>query len=98
MMNVGRVVAIDHDGDAVVAYSNRKKWTLNPVVLSKVFVEQSTPDEEVSPHGLNVGDFVKIASDVRKVKALQKGHGEWVEAMSQVRYAMSVDVSMCDIR
>lgn len=86
-MNVGRVVAIDHDGDAVVAYQNRKKWTFNPVSLAKVFVEQPTASEEGSPHGLNVGDFVKIASDVRKVKALQKGHGEWVEAMSQVRSA-----------
>ena len=87
MMNVGRVVAIDHDGDAVVAYPNRSKWTFNPVVLSKVFVEQPAPKEEGAAHGLNAGDFVKIASDVRKVKTLQRGHGEWVEAMTQVRRA-----------
>ena len=85
MLNVGRVIGINQHGDAVVSYQNRSKWTLNPAVLSKVFVEQPTVKEEGSPHGLNVGDFVKISGDVRKVKALQKGHGEWVDSMSQVR-------------
>ena len=33
---------------------------------------------------LQVGDFVKISSDVEKVKEYQTGHGEWVESMIHV--------------
>ena len=31
-----------------------------------------------------VGDLVQITSDVERLKALQKGHGEWAEAMLPV--------------
>ena len=31
-----------------------------------------------------VGDLVQISSDVEKVKMLQRGHGEWAEAMLPV--------------
>ena len=31
-----------------------------------------------------VGDLVQISSDMEKVKLLQRGHGEWAEAMLPV--------------
>ena len=36
-----------------------------------------------------VGDLVQISSDVDKVKMLQRGHGEWAEAMLPVSYCYS---------
>jgi E3 ubiquitin-protein ligase mind-bomb len=83
MGNVGRVVAIDNEGDAVVAYPSGGKWTFNPYLLTKVIVEQPTPKEEGSPHKIKKGDFVKISGDIRQVKRLQQGHGEWAEPMRE---------------
>ena len=34
-----------------------------------------------------VGDLVQISSDIEKVKLLQRGHGEWAEAMLPVSYS-----------
>ena len=34
---------------------------------------------------LQVGDLVQISSDLERVKVLQRGHGEWTEAMIPVR-------------
>ena len=36
-----------------------------------------------------VVDLVQISSDVDKVKMLQRGHGEWAEAMLPVSYCHS---------
>ena len=35
-------------------------------------------------NGVQVGDFVKISSDVEKVKEYQEGHGDWVDSMIHV--------------
>lgn len=32
----------------------------------------------------NVGDYVKICNDMDRIKILQRGHGEWAEAMAPV--------------
>lgn len=32
----------------------------------------------------SVGDLVHICSDLERIKLLQKGHGEWAEAMAPV--------------
>ena len=84
MSNIGRVVAIDNEGDVVVAYPSGGKWTFNSELLTKVIVEQPTPKEESMKHTLKKGDFVKISGDARKVKLLQVGHGEWAETMREV--------------
>lgn len=34
-----------------------------------------------SSHQFAVGDFVKICHDLERIKILQRGHGEWAEAM-----------------
>ncbi len=31
-----------------------------------------------------VGDLVQICSDLERIKILQRGHGEWAEAMAPV--------------
>lgn len=36
-----------------------------------------------------VGDLVQIGSDIERVKLLQRGHGEWAEAMLPVRTSFS---------
>ncbi|XP_023320486.1 E3 ubiquitin-protein ligase MIB1 isoform X2 [Eurytemora carolleeae] len=36
----------------------------------------------VLPQQLSVGDLVQICSDMERLKILQRGHGEWAEAMS----------------
>ena len=85
MMNVGRVTSIDMDGDMVVTYPSTYKWTINPAILEKVIVETPILDSHHSVSPYQVGDFIKVSSDIRLVKRLQKGHGEWVDSMQPVR-------------
>ncbi|XP_070491410.1 E3 ubiquitin-protein ligase mind-bomb-like isoform X1 [Chironomus tepperi] len=75
--NPGRVVGIDEDHDIVVSYPSGNRWTFNPAVLTKM-ASNSTED---SASQFAVGDFVKICSDLERIKILQRGHGEWAEAM-----------------
>lgn len=78
LSNTGTVVGIDEDHDIVVAYPSSNRWTFNPAVLTKT---ASNPDG--SQH-FAVGDFVKICNDLERIKVLQRGHGEWAEAMIPV--------------
>lgn len=76
----GTVVGIDEDHDIVVAYPSSHRWTFNPTVLTIV----SSPASMLSENQLQqfaVGDFVKICNDLERIKILQRGHGEWAEAM-----------------
>ncbi|XP_059226620.1 E3 ubiquitin-protein ligase mind-bomb isoform X2 [Stomoxys calcitrans] len=73
--NVGLVVGIDEDHDIVVGYNSGNRWTFNPAVLTKVSSQTTAPPE------FQVGDIVKICSDVESIKQLQRGHGEWADAM-----------------
>ncbi|EDV97630.1 GH16977 [Drosophila grimshawi] len=75
LSNAGMVVGIDEDHDIVVAYNSGNRWTFNPAVLTKV----SSPT--TAPPDFQVGDIVKICSDVESIKMLQRGHGEWADAM-----------------
>ncbi|XP_060583880.1 E3 ubiquitin-protein ligase mib1-like [Ruditapes philippinarum] len=89
----GTVVGIDEDHDIVVSYSSGNRWTFNPAVLTKVSTPSST-NSATSENGTNlgatgstatpqfaVGDLVQILNDVERIKVLQRGHGEWAEAM-----------------
>ncbi|KAL4236081.1 E3 ubiquitin-protein ligase mib1 [Mactra antiquata] len=89
----GTVVGIDEDHDIVVSYSSGNRWTFNPAVLTKVSTPSSS-NSATSENGTNlgaagsasapqfaVGDLVQILSDVDRIKVLQRGHGEWAEAM-----------------
>ncbi|XP_045487539.1 E3 ubiquitin-protein ligase MIB1 [Pieris rapae] len=78
----GTVVCIDEDRDIVVAYPSGNRWTFNIAVLTKV--SSGSGSGTVSPSSGNtfaVGDIVQICSDKERVKALQRGHGEWAETM-----------------
>lgn len=82
--NAGMVVGIDEDHDIVVAYSSGNRWTFNPAVLTKVSSPTTAAPE------FQVGDIVKICSDVESIKLLQRGHGEWADAMQLVSLCMQV--------
>lgn len=89
----GTVVGIDEDHDIVVSYPSGNRWTFNPAVLTKVSTPSSansatsetstggaTPSTSAAPQ-FAVGDLVQICNDVERIKVLQRGHGEWAEAM-----------------
>lgn len=63
------------------------RWTFNPAVLTKAnTLPSSASSSENSSANTNfaVGDIVQICSDIERIKALQRGHGEWAEAMLPV--------------
>lgn len=80
----GTVVGIDEDHDIVVSYPSGNRWTFNPAVLTKVAV--AAPSGGAGPSDtqqqFTVGDLVQICSDLERIKILQRGHGEWAEAMA----------------
>lgn len=59
------------------SYSGNR-WTFNAAVLTKMASNGSVDD---SASQFAVGDFVKICSELERIKILQRGHGEWAEAM-----------------
>lgn len=69
------------------------RWTFNPAVLTKVNTPSAVPSTSneatpsVTPSAqFAVGDLVQICNDPEKIKLLQRGHGEWAEAMMPVQY------------
>ncbi|XP_072016181.1 E3 ubiquitin-protein ligase MIB1-like [Amphiura filiformis] len=81
----GTVVGIDEDHDVVVSYPSGNRWTFNPAVLTKANPSSSSSasggNEVTVASPFQVGDLVQICSDLERMKALQRGHGEWAEAM-----------------
>ncbi|XP_065331956.1 E3 ubiquitin-protein ligase MIB1 [Cloeon dipterum] len=82
----GTVMGIDEDHDIVVSYPSGHRWTFNPAVLTKVINKPPGPSashsvtESTTPQFV-VGDLVQICNDVERIKILQRGHGEWADAM-----------------
>jgi len=64
------------------------RWTFNPAVLTKVVttsaVASTSSTESAGSQQFTVGDLVQICGDIERVKLLQRGHGEWAEAMLPV--------------
>ncbi|XP_059159077.1 E3 ubiquitin-protein ligase MIB1-like isoform X2 [Physella acuta] len=80
----GTVVGIDEDHDIVVSYPSGNRWTFNPAVLTKVSTASSSTSiasDTSTAAQFAVGDLVQICSDAERIKVLQRGHGEWAEAM-----------------
>ncbi|CAG4944445.1 unnamed protein product [Colias eurytheme] len=86
LSTTGTVVGIDEDHDIVVTYPSGHRWTFNPAVLTKVCsanMSASTSGGATSGSSVfAVGDIVQVCSDKERVKALQRGHGEWAETMA----------------
>ncbi|CAH0700527.1 unnamed protein product [Spodoptera exigua] len=81
----GTVVGIDEDHDIVVTYPSGNRWTFNPAVLTKVCsgnLSASASSSGAGGGGFAVGDLVQVCADQERVKTLQRGHGEWAEAMA----------------
>ncbi|XP_015601885.1 E3 ubiquitin-protein ligase MIB1 isoform X2 [Cephus cinctus] len=78
----GTVVGIDEDHDIVVSYPSGNRWTFNPAVLTKVPIPVPVSSTSTDSQTFAVGDLVKICNDLEKIKLLQRGHGEWAEAMA----------------
>ena len=83
----GTVVGIDEDHDIVVSYPSGNRWTFNPAVLTKVQIPVPVTSSNTDNQTFAVGDLVQICNDVEKIKLLQRGHGEWAEAMAPVSYS-----------
>lgn len=93
----GTVIGVDEDHDIVVSYPSANRWTFNPAVLTRInhapVASASAAATCVSSAGASggaeaaaqhfaVGDLVQICSDLERIKILQRGHGEWAEAMA----------------
>ncbi|XP_051167130.1 E3 ubiquitin-protein ligase MIB1 [Leptopilina boulardi] len=78
----GTVVGIDEDHDIVVSYPSGNRWTFNPAVLTKVQIPVPVTNSNTDNQTFAVGDLVQICNDIEKIKLLQRGHGEWAEAMA----------------
>ncbi|VEN54035.1 unnamed protein product, partial [Callosobruchus maculatus] len=67
---VGTVHRITDKGDIRVQYEGcNNRWTFNPAALQKVT-------------SFAVGDIVTMITDLDMLKELQKGHGGWIDFMS----------------
>lgn len=72
------------------------RWTFNPAVLTKANVVRSGEVAAGAEGGTSqflVGDLVQICYDIDRIKQLQKGHGEWAEAMLPV--SLLADAGKC---
>ncbi|XP_046464606.1 E3 ubiquitin-protein ligase MIB1-like [Daphnia pulex] len=79
----GTVVGIDEDHDIVVSYPSGNRWTFNPTILRVVVTSPPPGNSNVDVQlQFSVGDLVQICSDLERIKILQRGHGEWAEAMA----------------
>uniref|UniRef100_A0A131YG45 RING-type E3 ubiquitin transferase n=1 Tax=Rhipicephalus appendiculatus TaxID=34631 RepID=A0A131YG45_RHIAP len=87
----GTVIGVDEDHDIVVSYPSANRWTFNPAVLTRVNTASTASTSAASGSGVGdaassqqfaVGDLVQICSDLERIKILQRGHGEWAEAMT----------------
>ncbi|MGH0137537.1 UNVERIFIED_CONTAM: hypothetical protein FKN15_064098 [Acipenser sinensis] len=84
LTTTGTVCGIDEDHDIVVQYPSGNRWTFNPAVLTKANMVRSGDVAAGAEGGTSqflVGDLVQICYDIERIKLLQRGHGEWAEAM-----------------
>ncbi|XP_072169897.1 E3 ubiquitin-protein ligase MIB1-like [Diadema setosum] len=82
----GTVVGIDEDHDVVVSYPSGNRWTFNPAVLTKTNPTTAAntvlrSNDPTAASQFQIGDLVQICSELEQIKVLQRGHGEWAEAM-----------------
>ena len=83
-------VSYEHRKDGMYGLSSCR-WTFNPAVLTKVptasgstVASTSNDNVNLSEQNFAVGDLVQICGDPEQIKILQRGHGEWADAMAPV--------------
>ncbi len=78
------------------------RWTFNPAVLTKANPSSSSSasggNEASVASPFQVGDLVQICSDLERMKALQRGHGEWAEAMLPVSWLILCTFRKCALK
>ena len=55
-------------------------------VVTASTVASTSSSETSGTQQFTVGDLVQICGDIERVKLLQRGHGEWAEAMLPVSH------------
>ncbi|KAG1675101.1 E3 ubiquitin-protein ligase MIB2 [Nymphon striatum] len=69
---VGKVHRVTDKGDIRVKFEGSKnRWTFHPAALNKIRM-------------FSISDEVKVIEDIRRMKQLQQGHGEWIDAMETI--------------
>src|SRR5690349_17040912 len=84
---VGRVEAINENGDCVVVYPSGSSWTFNPEALIRVSAASSDAGltfERQTSVALTIGDVVQLSTDAQLVKELLREHGGWQEDMREM--------------
>ena len=71
---------IDNDQNEVAKSSNQLQAAINN--------DSSTTYITTTVNGLMLNDLVEICDDIDKIKVLQRGHGEWAEAMRPVSFSI----------
>ena len=69
LTKIGRSVMVSNDGSVTSSGSVNTVASSNTNANSQQF---------------SVGDLVQICADIERIKILQRGHGEWAEAMVPV--------------
>jgi len=72
--------------DSVLSLSTPSAVSPTASLPSTASASSTTSPGAGSSSQFVVGDLVQISSDIEKVKSLQRGHGEWAEAMLPVSY------------
>ena len=70
---------IENDQNEVAKSSNQLQAAINN--------DSSTTYITTTVNGLMLNDLVEICDDIDKIKVLQRGHGEWAEAMRPVSFS-----------
>ena len=65
-------------GAAAIEFS----YSANTPISSSIVIANNQITNENQK--LNINDIVQLSSDIEFMKIIQKGHGEWAEAMNPV--------------
>lgn len=79
-----KVTGPSETSDSVLSLSTPASPTA--AVPNTASASSALPSAAGSSSQFVVGDLVQISNDMERVKLLQRGHGEWAEAMLPVSY------------
>lgn len=63
---------------------------IESININQIIISDSNavppPNSDQNSSVFEVNDLVQISADLERIKVLQKGHGEWAEAMLPVKH------------